>query len=93
LPPPPPPPAFFLGYTLPPGHPCNIFTLPPPPADKKRTGPRRKFLHFILVITFLLNSSWGTKIATIGVMLMMFLIFFFFLAQLVQYVIFLLKKP
>ncbi|PRQ28950.1 hypothetical protein RchiOBHm_Chr5g0008541 [Rosa chinensis] len=37
---PPPPPAFFLGYTLPPGHPCNIFSLPPPPADKKRTGPR-----------------------------------------------------
>ena len=40
----PPPPAYFLGYTLPPGHPCNSFTLPPPPADKKRTGPRRKFL-------------------------------------------------
>ncbi|KAK9906955.1 hypothetical protein M0R45_002570 [Rubus argutus] len=40
LPPPPPPPPFFLGYTLPPGHPCNTFTLPPPPADKKRTGPR-----------------------------------------------------
>lgn len=39
----PPPPAVFLGYTLPPGHPCNSFTLPPPPADKKRTGPRRKF--------------------------------------------------
>ncbi|KAI4374118.1 hypothetical protein MLD38_012153 [Melastoma candidum] len=37
---PPPPPQFFLGYTLPPGHPCNSFTLPPPPADKKRTGPR-----------------------------------------------------
>ncbi|KAK4589943.1 hypothetical protein RGQ29_020496 [Quercus rubra] len=37
---PPPPPAAFLGYTLPPGHPCNSFTLPPPPADKKRTGPR-----------------------------------------------------
>ncbi|KAF3451472.1 hypothetical protein FNV43_RR07567 [Rhamnella rubrinervis] len=37
---PPPPPSFFLGYTLPPGHPCNSFTLPPPPADKKRTGPR-----------------------------------------------------
>ncbi|POO00061.1 hypothetical protein TorRG33x02_041880 [Trema orientale] len=37
---PPPPPAVFLGYTLPPGHPCNSFTLPPPPADKKRTGPR-----------------------------------------------------
>lgn len=41
---PPPPPSYFLGYTLPPGHPCNTFTLPPPPADKKRTGPRRKFL-------------------------------------------------
>ncbi|XP_038895516.1 uncharacterized protein LOC120083734 [Benincasa hispida] len=38
--PPPPPPALFLGYTLPPGHPCNNFALPPPPADKKRTGPR-----------------------------------------------------
>ncbi|XP_059439939.1 probable hexosyltransferase MUCI70 [Corylus avellana] len=37
---PPPPPAVFLGYTLPPGHPCNVFTLPPPPADRKRTGPR-----------------------------------------------------
>ncbi|KAI9198630.1 hypothetical protein LWI28_019403 [Acer negundo] len=37
---PPPPPPYFLGYTLPPGHPCNSFTLPPPPADKKRTGPR-----------------------------------------------------
>ncbi|XP_044462673.1 probable hexosyltransferase MUCI70 [Mangifera indica] len=37
---PPPTPSYFLGYTLPPGHPCNSFTLPPPPADKKRTGPR-----------------------------------------------------
>lgn len=36
----PPPPAVFLGYKLPPGHPCETFTLPPPPADKKRTGPR-----------------------------------------------------
>ncbi|CAJ2648637.1 probable hexosyltransferase MUCI70 [Trifolium pratense] len=34
------PTSYFLGYTLPPGHPCNSFTLPPPPADKKRTGPR-----------------------------------------------------
>ena len=43
-PPPPPPPApVFLGYNLPPGHPCENFALPPPPADKKRTGPRRKF--------------------------------------------------
>ncbi|RRT79517.1 hypothetical protein B296_00000827 [Ensete ventricosum] len=25
-------------------HPCESFTLPPPPADKKRTGPRRKFV-------------------------------------------------
>ncbi|KAL0442756.1 UNVERIFIED_CONTAM: hypothetical protein Slati_1998300 [Sesamum latifolium] len=39
-PPPPAPPAFFTGYTLPPGNPCESFTLPPPPADKKRTGPR-----------------------------------------------------
>ncbi|KAJ8549561.1 hypothetical protein K7X08_033268 [Anisodus acutangulus] len=39
-PPPPPPPAYFKGYTLPPGNPCEGFTLPPPPADKKRTGPR-----------------------------------------------------
>ncbi|QCD76762.1 uncharacterized protein LOC114186860 [Vigna unguiculata] len=37
---PPSPPSYFLGYILPPGHPCNSFTLPPPPADKKRTGPR-----------------------------------------------------
>ncbi|XP_057416527.1 probable hexosyltransferase MUCI70 [Lotus japonicus] len=36
----PPPPDYFLGYHLPIGHPCNSFTLPPPPADKKRTGPR-----------------------------------------------------
>ncbi|KAH7857387.1 hypothetical protein Vadar_012139 [Vaccinium darrowii] len=34
------PPAFFTGYTLPPGNPCETFRLPPPPADKKRTGPR-----------------------------------------------------
>lgn len=37
---PPPAPANFLGYTLPPGNPCESFTLPPPPVDKKRTGPR-----------------------------------------------------
>ncbi|VFQ78468.1 unnamed protein product [Cuscuta campestris] len=35
-----PPPVYFMGYTLPPGNPCEGFTLPPPPADKKRTGPR-----------------------------------------------------
>lgn len=46
---PPPPPSYFLGYTLPSGHPCNSFTLPPPPADKKRTGPRRKFLFYHIV--------------------------------------------
>lgn len=39
----PPPPVYFTGYKLPPGNPCEHFTLPPPPADKKRTGPRRKF--------------------------------------------------
>ncbi|KAL3643422.1 putative hexosyltransferase muci70 [Castilleja foliolosa] len=39
-PPPPPPPVYFKGYELPPGNPCQHFTLPPPPADKKRTGPR-----------------------------------------------------
>ncbi|KAI3732048.1 hypothetical protein L1987_63245 [Smallanthus sonchifolius] len=39
-PPPPPPPVYFTGYTLPHGHPCETFTMPPPPADKKRTGPR-----------------------------------------------------
>ncbi|GER48182.1 hypothetical protein STAS_25351 [Striga asiatica] len=33
-------PVFFTGYKLPPGNPCENFTLPPPPADKKRTGPR-----------------------------------------------------
>ena len=39
---PPPPPSYFTGYHLPEGHPCNSFTLPPPPSDPKRTGPRRK---------------------------------------------------
>ncbi|ESQ51975.1 hypothetical protein EUTSA_v10017801mg [Eutrema salsugineum] len=34
------PPPYFHGYKLPQEHPCNRFTLPPPPADKKRTGPR-----------------------------------------------------
>ncbi|XP_012848455.1 PREDICTED: uncharacterized protein LOC105968373 [Erythranthe guttata] len=37
---PPPAPVYFTGYTLPRGNPCESFTLPPPPADKKRTGPR-----------------------------------------------------
>lgn len=40
---PPPPPAVFLGYSLPPGHPCEAFPLPPPPADRKRIGPRGMF--------------------------------------------------
>ncbi|KAF8409251.1 hypothetical protein HHK36_005325 [Tetracentron sinense] len=42
-PPPPPPPAaaaVFMGYVLPAGNPCENFVLPPPPADRKRTGPR-----------------------------------------------------
>lgn len=67
---PPPPPSFFLGYTLPPGHPCNSFTLPPPPADKKRTGPRRKLYFTSLVIPdfiegvhlfFMKYSNWYIK--------------------------------
>lgn len=49
-PPPPPPLAYFKGYTLPPGNPCEGFTLPPPPADKKRTGPRRKFVHDMVLL-------------------------------------------
>ncbi|CAH1440133.1 unnamed protein product [Lactuca virosa] len=36
----PPPPIYNTGYTLLPGNPCETFTLPPPPADKKRIGPR-----------------------------------------------------
>ena len=51
---PPPPPSYFLGYTLPSGHPCNTFTLPPPPADKKRTGPRRKILFYSIVSAHIL---------------------------------------
>ncbi|KAJ9565990.1 hypothetical protein OSB04_001956 [Centaurea solstitialis] len=38
--PPPPDPVYFTGYTLPPGNPCENFRMPPPPADKKKTGPR-----------------------------------------------------
>ncbi|XP_057838268.2 probable hexosyltransferase MUCI70 isoform X2 [Cryptomeria japonica] len=34
------PPVASADPSLPPGHPCQHFTLPPPPADKKRTGPR-----------------------------------------------------
>lgn len=51
--PPPPPPAYFAGYTLPSGNPCEGFTFPPPPADPKRTGPRRMLLlHNLLKICF-----------------------------------------
>ncbi|KAI7744545.1 hypothetical protein M8C21_022016 [Ambrosia artemisiifolia] len=39
-PPPPPSRVYFTGYTLPHDHPCENFPMPPPPADKKRTGPR-----------------------------------------------------
>lgn len=59
---PPPPPAYFKGYTLPPGNPCEGFTLPPPPADKKRTGPRRKFVHdMVLLIFFRLMYCLGWR--------------------------------
>ncbi|KAL9259605.1 putative hexosyltransferase MUCI70 [Drosera capensis] len=30
----------FKGYALPPGNPCENFAFPPPPADRKRIGPR-----------------------------------------------------
>ncbi|XP_073159383.1 probable hexosyltransferase MUCI70 [Henckelia pumila] len=40
LPTPVTPSVFFTGYKLPPGNPCEHFALPPPPADKKRIGPR-----------------------------------------------------
>ncbi|GAB2212896.1 hypothetical protein Drorol1_Dr00020898 [Drosera rotundifolia] len=30
----------FKGYVLPPGNPCENFAFPPPPADRKRIGPR-----------------------------------------------------
>ncbi|BBN06518.1 hypothetical protein MPTK1_3g21840 [Marchantia polymorpha subsp. ruderalis] len=33
-------PVLYLDTSLPPDHPCQGFTFPPPPADKKRTGPR-----------------------------------------------------
>lgn len=56
---PPPPPSYFLGYTLPPGHPCNSFTLPPPPADKKRTGPRRKLYCFFPFFFLCLPLPYG----------------------------------
>lgn len=48
----PPPIMHFLGYTLPQGHPCNSFTLPPPPADRKRTGPRRKIFSLDFLVSF-----------------------------------------
>ncbi|KAK6149917.1 hypothetical protein DH2020_017442 [Rehmannia glutinosa] len=58
LPPPtpPPPPAFFTGYKLPPGNPCESFTLPPPPADKKRTGPRLCYLPLEDAISHMPNA-------------------------------------
>lgn len=52
----PPPPAYFTGYTLRPGNPCENFTLPPPPADKKKTGPRRKF-GFRIIYTYVVPIS------------------------------------
>lgn len=36
----PQPPVFRASALPPPRHPCENFALPPPPADKKRTGPR-----------------------------------------------------
>lgn len=39
----PPPVRTNFRHSPPPVHPCENFALPPPPTDKKRTGPRRKF--------------------------------------------------
>lgn len=66
----PPPPAYFSGYTLPPGNPCESFTLPPPPADKKRTGPRRKWTCLILFCfgiyyEYLLKLLWWLVFVTL----------------------------
>ncbi|XP_042520569.1 probable hexosyltransferase MUCI70 [Macadamia integrifolia] len=36
----PPPPSVFTPNALPFRHPCEKFALPPPPNDRKRTGPR-----------------------------------------------------
>lgn len=59
--PPPTPPVYFTGYKLPPGNPCEGFTLPPPPADKKRTGPRRKFGDTCLKLMLYLICSVETE--------------------------------
>lgn len=37
-------PTLLYDLPLPTSHPCKDFAVPPPPTDKKRTGPRRKFL-------------------------------------------------
>lgn len=36
-------PSTSSDHPLQPDHPCQGFILPPPPADKKRTGPRREY--------------------------------------------------
>lgn len=53
------PPYFFADNPLPFGHPCQEFTLPPPPADKKRTGPRRKWTSTFSLMTSLMLSVSG----------------------------------
>ncbi|KAM7506075.1 hypothetical protein LguiB_004979 [Lonicera macranthoides] len=44
-----PPPSYFTEYTLRPGNPCENFTLPPPPADKKKTRPHPCLVCYLLV--------------------------------------------
>ncbi|XP_076951501.1 putative hexosyltransferase MUCI70 [Bidens hawaiensis] len=56
----PPPPIYFTGYTLPHGHPCENFPMPPPPAEKKRTGPRPCpvcYLPVVEAISMMPNAS------------------------------------
>ncbi|XP_056850236.1 probable hexosyltransferase MUCI70 [Raphanus sativus] len=53
----PPPPIHFLGYTLPQGHPCHTFTLPPPPANNKRTGPRPLMFPLESLVRLIVHTS------------------------------------
>jgi hypothetical protein len=42
------PPAAVLNH-----HPCENFSFSPPPTDRKRTGPRRKFIFLTIPIQLL----------------------------------------
>ena len=46
------PPAVVLNH-----HPCENFSLSPPPIDRKRTGPRRKFIFLTIPIQRCISSQ------------------------------------